>query len=329
MKKNLNIIFLPLIVILLTLISCKKETYIDAPNANNILIESIEASSTLIPEDQYSVKNLSDKSRASWSEGVDGDGLYEFFRISFKEIVKIENIFIKNGYGIPSYFKLNNRVRELLIFNENKIKRKLSLADERELIRYTLSEPIIGKQFDFVIKSVYKGALYADTCIAEISFEKINFDSDWNYNIKNYFTQIIDIQEIRGKKFFSEFGEEMTYSSSEFSVDENDNFFSYSISYEPTIEEKIYGSISCNKLSITSKEVLFDEDNKNNSAWETEKLEKKDYNIKLYRGFMKKSKKEYPTWFEYKDYEYTRQKTNFPVLFITDSPVSDLYYEIK
>ncbi|MEK7673020.1 MAG: hypothetical protein AAB373_03980 [Patescibacteria group bacterium] len=94
--------------------------------------------------------------------------------VTFQEFVKAENVGIMPGFGRDDviYFQ-NNRIKELEIsfatngdFGEPKI---VEFSDDYKMHFIDLD----GQEFHqvkFVIKDVYKGSKYGDTCIAEVDF---------------------------------------------------------------------------------------------------------------------------------------------------------------
>ncbi len=138
--------------------------------------DSLTASSTLKDRyNRYDVSHLMDGTWASWCEGLDGDGAGA--KITLKYIwtqnVAIERFYVKNGFGLDSWFRLNNRVKELRITGNKTGSATVTLDDTPKPQEVTLDKPVTGYQFTFEIVSVYQGKKFQDTCISEISFEPI------------------------------------------------------------------------------------------------------------------------------------------------------------
>jgi hypothetical protein len=154
----------------LLIISCfsniyAQNAYLVGPWNNNI--KSITASSEL--ENRYLAQNLIDNSYRSWAEGVDGNGIGEYFTIEFKSLSKISGFGLKNGYGQLDYYFKNNRVMSFeILFDDNKYGQIIDVKDTYEFEQYILIEPIECTKLTFKINSIYQGTLYNDTCIAEI-----------------------------------------------------------------------------------------------------------------------------------------------------------------
>jgi hypothetical protein len=68
-----------------------QNAFLVGPWDNNI--KSVTASSEL--ENRYLVQNLIDNSYRSWTEGIDGNGIGEYFTIEFKSLSKISGFIIK------------------------------------------------------------------------------------------------------------------------------------------------------------------------------------------------------------------------------------------
>lgn len=110
-----------------------------------------------------------------WVEGVNGPGIGEW--ISFSYTYASTSFYIVNGFYDPYrpyLFKKNNRVKnfELIAYDkcDGKLEKKFintyTLADTSELQKIVLPEG--WTHFKLIIKSVYPGTAYDDTCIAGI-----------------------------------------------------------------------------------------------------------------------------------------------------------------
>jgi len=138
--------------------------------------------SSILPHnnDLYLGAHLVDGSAKSWVEGVQGPGTGERIMFIFDAPVKLSCLYIKNGLGDSRWYKANNRVKELqfessIIFSQKYEKKKfvIKLNDTQDLSRIDLPEPVLCRDFELTITSVYKGSRFDDTCISEISFKPI------------------------------------------------------------------------------------------------------------------------------------------------------------
>jgi hypothetical protein len=140
--------------------------------------------------DRYSVDKAFDANLAtSWVEGVDGAGIGEGIVFAIpRDVIAID---IYPGYGEEAYFEPNNRLKSIdlrifLLVHEItervtvlSTRRVLSLtaevADRSEFQTITVQLPEIRMLpqlgmlvAELVIRDVYPGSRYVDTCIAEI-----------------------------------------------------------------------------------------------------------------------------------------------------------------
>jgi len=114
-----------------------------------------------------------------WVEGVEGLGMGEWIKFLF--YYETSSIYIINGFYDPyrpHLFKKNNRVRDLEIIAydehngelEMKFKGVYTLEDNSELQKIQLPEG--WTHFKMIIRSVYPGTTYNDTCISGIFTDK-------------------------------------------------------------------------------------------------------------------------------------------------------------
>ncbi len=127
----------------------------------------------------YSEENLIDDTWHSWAEGVAGSGIGESLTFSSKKYISWNNyapgeftVFsfgLKNGYGDPRYYSKNNRVKTFKVYADGEYIETISVKDSSDFELYVFSKPITCKVLKFVIDSVYRGTVYNDTCIEELS----------------------------------------------------------------------------------------------------------------------------------------------------------------
>ena len=141
--------------------------------ASNDMIESISTNSTLAHKnDIYNIRNLLENNGKSWAEGEDDFGKDVTITVKFKKVVKINTIYIQNGYGLGGrdYFYANNRV-EMMGVSGSGIKNNIKLEDTNTIQKIVLPNEIISDSLIMKIISVYKGEKYNDTCLTLISFD--------------------------------------------------------------------------------------------------------------------------------------------------------------
>ncbi|MBW1296132.1 NADase-type glycan-binding domain-containing protein [Aquimarina litoralis] len=141
------------------------------------LVKNVKASSFLkssnLPRFSYHPTNLYDRSlNSAWFEGVEGDGIGEYFEINFFTPINIYSITLSNGYGkSKSLFQKNGAVKELEVLTDGYHKPKTLM------LQNTLEAQQLELYFEnvttirFTIRSVYPGTKYQDTGISEITLE--------------------------------------------------------------------------------------------------------------------------------------------------------------
>jgi len=118
--------------------------------------------------------------QTAWCEGVDGDGIGEWVEFDLKE--DVEALDIQNGSNrsfvaikgrnIDGYYSLNNRPKVLeLVSADGKIQLTLPLADSPA--GQSFADIFLPKGvYKLVIKDVYRGTKWRDTCLGEIVFHR-------------------------------------------------------------------------------------------------------------------------------------------------------------
>ena len=103
-----------------------------------------------------------------WVEGVDGNGVGEYLNVEFEE--EINNVTILNGYVDPykkHLFYQNNRLHKIEIVSEEPSFR-IDYIFEDFVYYADILMPSETKQIKIIIKEVYPGTKYNDTCISGI-----------------------------------------------------------------------------------------------------------------------------------------------------------------
>ncbi|MBN1797540.1 MAG: hypothetical protein JW822_03125 [Spirochaetales bacterium] len=109
----------------------------------------------------------------SWVEGVSGTGVGSYVGINLSGSVKVDSIGFMPGYFDEKWWRHNNRIKAAEIYlyysgGEKCIKYQfLDIMQEQRVDlggTYDLTEVVI------MIKSIYAGSQWNDTCLAEISF---------------------------------------------------------------------------------------------------------------------------------------------------------------
>ncbi|MBN2771321.1 MAG: hypothetical protein JXR90_11555 [Spirochaetes bacterium] len=154
----------------------------------------------------YTAKNLTDGLfTTAWVEGVEGPGINEYAEFTFKKKVTLHQIGIIAGYNkSKEIYYNNNRVEEIDLYINGEFFKTVSLPDgyaayndpsdqnlsyeERSYLLFrdyscyhiiSLSNDNIAvKNVRMVIKKVYKGEKYDDTCISEVLFLEKNNEKE-------------------------------------------------------------------------------------------------------------------------------------------------------
>lgn len=133
----------------------------------------IRASTTLLPWESYSPENVYDGNyKTAWVEGAAGHGIGEWIEYTFTDPQYIKSISIANGYtkSLDTYQR-NSRVKRIGIEVDDVYIGDYELEDgvmDLQPIHLDYSKALARVRF--IIKEVYPGTKYTDTCISEITF---------------------------------------------------------------------------------------------------------------------------------------------------------------
>ena len=113
----------------------------------------------------YSAKNLDNQDgNAPWVEAVKGDGIGEYIHIQYDQI---QALIISNGYvdfHQPYLYENNNRVKLFDVYNQDDKKiQEIELKDRPNPQIFKIAEKC--QSIKLVIKEIYKGNKWEDTCI--------------------------------------------------------------------------------------------------------------------------------------------------------------------
>ncbi|GMO42644.1 MAG: hypothetical protein Pg6C_04220 [Treponemataceae bacterium] len=131
----------------------------------------VSASSTLKPgtRDSYGIDNIWDNTDLSWAEGAAGNGIGEWVRFNFSQSTPVAGFVLRNGYGNLDFYVRNNRVKSFTVIFDDGSAETVPVKDSWEFEQYRFSKTRTCKTIQFVIKEVYAGDRYDDTCIAELT----------------------------------------------------------------------------------------------------------------------------------------------------------------
>lgn len=173
----------------------KRPTFITNVNASSALnqIVSVYTPKGRIENADFTADSLFDGyTETAWCEGVPGPGIGEYVEFNLTE--KAWGFTVQNGFnrtffpdeyyrssdwknryrdpdkGLLDYYLLNNRPKVLdIVDNEGKVKYTVHLKDSR--VKQVFPGVILRPgRYRLVVKDVYKGTKWDDTCIGEASF---------------------------------------------------------------------------------------------------------------------------------------------------------------
>ena len=155
-------------------------------SGDKFYIENIRADCLIENNKYYSSIFLMDGTEQSWAAKRSEDGCGADIFIDFNRTGEVKKLYIKNGYGLSSYFNKNNRVKELVVYTVNsKLSKRIeefriTLQDNQELQEIIFPQTITTDMIILEVSSIYKGNKYNDTCLAEISLDPITIKA-YNY----------------------------------------------------------------------------------------------------------------------------------------------------
>jgi hypothetical protein len=148
-----------------------------AEAARNLTPFAETDASSFLPTDrggQYqpwmAVDNLLD---TAWVEGVTGPGIGEWITLTFPDTIEVHSISLDVGYDRDDdSFFANNRVKKVTLVFSNGEELDLDLDDTRGMQTIPLVRApgpnIEATYVEIIIKDIYPGTKYDDTCLAEI-----------------------------------------------------------------------------------------------------------------------------------------------------------------
>jgi len=121
----------------------------------------------------YDTWNLLDEDDfTAWVEGVENDGIDEWVEFAIDTSYEVTGFEIMNGYAKDNYvFTANNRVKKLEVQFPDGSDEVATLKDTQnwQKIEFPAKKT---NNLKFVIKDIYKGSKYSDTCISNIRILK-------------------------------------------------------------------------------------------------------------------------------------------------------------
>ncbi len=142
---------------------------------SKVKVTSIKATSILekYSHVRYYPHNLLNTStlayRMPWVEGKKGPGIGESVTLTFDKKILFNKLIFMNGFYHEKWFSLNNRIKTLKIYLENKMF-TITLKDMMKAQFISLKNPAYTKKIKIEIASIYKGTKYQDTCLSLVRF---------------------------------------------------------------------------------------------------------------------------------------------------------------
>ena len=133
-------------------------------------VKEASASSVITQEgtDNSAMKAVDGNEKTSWQEGADGDGIGESLQLTLEKSYNVKYMSFKLGnWNSWEYYDGNNRPKELEI-TMGDVTQTITFPDGKTEYWVEFSGECPATEADVVIKSVYQGSQWDDTCIAEI-----------------------------------------------------------------------------------------------------------------------------------------------------------------
>ena len=133
-------------------------------------VKDASASSVISQEgtDNGAGKAVDGNEKTSWQEGVAGDGIGESLHFELEKSYNVKYMSFQLGnWNSWEYFDGNNRPKELEI-TVGDVTQTITFPDGKTEYWVEFSGECPASEIEVVIRSVYKGSQWDDTCIAEI-----------------------------------------------------------------------------------------------------------------------------------------------------------------
>ena len=133
-------------------------------------VKDAAASSVISQEgtDNGARKAVDGNEKTSWQEGVSGDGIGESLHVELEKAYNVKYMSFQLGnWNSWEYYDGNNRPRELEI-TVGDVNQTITFPDGKTEYWVEFSKECLASEVDVVIRSVYEGSQWDDTCIAEI-----------------------------------------------------------------------------------------------------------------------------------------------------------------
>jgi hypothetical protein len=145
--------------------------------ARNLAFFATASASSVLPADRWGTYHawsaIDDRLDSPWTEGVTGPGIGEWVMLTFPDKIEVWGIGLDVGYDRDAdLFRANNRIKRAVLIFSNGEEIEVTLSDKQGMQMTVLARapgPSIETTYvKIVIKEVYPGTRYDDTCLGEI-----------------------------------------------------------------------------------------------------------------------------------------------------------------
>jgi len=143
----------------------------------NLALLATASASSALPSDRWGTYHawsaIDDRLDSPWTEGAAGPGIDEWVMLTFPGEIEVWAIGLDAGYDRDAdLFRANNRIKRAVLVFSNGEQVEVTLSDKQGMQTTVLARapgPSIETTYvKLVIKEVYPGTRYDDTCLGEI-----------------------------------------------------------------------------------------------------------------------------------------------------------------
>jgi hypothetical protein len=165
----MKIILPSLLAVALLLFSCADDEKLSHAAVAEVKASSFVVESVLAYGRYHPLMAIDGDPATAWNEAAKGPGLGEWIEIAFDTPITADAIHLMPGYYATQWYQKNNRIKSLEIALDGKtIQAELTDGMDEKTIK--LEKETTFSRIRLMIKDIYKGTAYDDTCLAEISF---------------------------------------------------------------------------------------------------------------------------------------------------------------
>lgn len=142
--------------------------------AGRLPVKKVTASSSLPDAMGISYapeKTIDGRVSTYWAEGEDSAGLGDWIEFDFGKDVTLTKIVLYSGnWDSREFFKRYNRLKRIQVKFSDRSSLHLDVEDKMERQVLTLPKPVKTRMVRMVLKEVYAGSTFNDTCLADAQF---------------------------------------------------------------------------------------------------------------------------------------------------------------